>query len=152
MTEKTITARSSFTMQYNPEFPYHLAVVHEDGYVNDKQWSPASNDIENSIYFSEHDGESIGPAVELFGALCGPIYIEGAKLHSHDEYTGTGDTSKNVWMESWNTDALEALDGKSFGFVVEQKFELIDGEWEPKSITYKAAPGGIYKAESTFNY
>jgi len=152
MTEKTITARSLFTMRYDHDFPYHLAVVHDDGYVNDKKWSSASNDVENSIYFSEHDGESIGTAVELFGALCGPLYIPGAKLNTHGEYTGTGDTSKSVWMESWNTDALEALDGKSFGFVVEQKFELIDGQWEPKSITYKAAPGGIYKAESTFNY
>ena len=150
MTEKTITALSSFTMRFNPEFPHHLAAVHNDGYVNDKKWSPARND--QSIYFSEHDGCSIGPAVELWGALCGPLYIEGAKLHAHDEYTGTGDTSKSVWIESCHTDKLESLDGTICHFRVEQKFELIDGEWEPKSITYKAAPGGIYKAESTFNY
>lgn len=152
MTEKTITARSSFTMQYDPEFPYHLAAVHDDGHINADGKLSHQPHKEGSIYFGEHDGESIGPAVELFGALCGPLYIKGAKLHSHDEYTGTGDTSKSVWIESWDTDALKALDGESFRFRVEKKFELIHGQWEPKSITYKAAPGGIYKAESTFNY
>jgi hypothetical protein len=151
MTEKIITARSSFTMRYDHEFPYHLAVVHDDGYVNDKKWSPASNDVENSIYFSEHDGQSIGPAVELLGALCGPLYIPGAKLNTHGEYTGTGDTSKSVWLESSDTDALKALDGKTFAFWVEEKLELIDGEWEPRSITYKVATN-IYKAEQAFNY
>jgi hypothetical protein len=152
MTEKTITARSSFTMRFNPEFPNHLAAVHDDGHMNADGKLSHQPHKEGSIYFGEHDGESIDEAVMLYMALTGPLYIEGAKLHTHSEYTGTGDTSKSVWLESWDTDALEALDGKSFRFVVQKKFELIDGEWEPKSITYKAAPGGIYKAESTFNY
>lgn len=151
MTEKTITALSAFTMRFNPEFPNQLAAVHNDGYVNDKKWSPASNDVENSIYFSEHDGCSIGPAVELWGALCGPLYIKGAKLQTHDEYTGTGDTSKSVWIESSDTDALKAIDGRVCDFMVEQKLELIDGEWEPKSLTYKIKTR-VYYAESTWNY
>ena len=145
MTEKTITALSAFTMRFNPEFPNHLTAVHNDGYVNDKKWSPARND--QSIYFSEHDGCSIGPAVELWGALCGPLYIKGAKLQTHDEYTGTGDTSKNVWIESSDTDALKAFDGTVCRFMVEQKFELIDGEWEPKSATYYMCSKGDFSVE-----
>ena len=151
MTEKTITARSSFTMRYDHEFPNHLAVVHNDGHMNADGKLSHQPHKEGSIYFGEHDGESIGPAVELFGALCGPLYIEGAKLHTHSEYTGTGDTSNSVWVESYNTSALEALNGESFRFVVEKKFELIDGEWEPKSITYKVRTN-VYKAQETFNY
>ena len=152
MTEKTITAQSSFTMRFNPEFPNHLAAVHDDGHMNADGKLSHQPHKEGSIYFGEHDGESIGPAVELFCALCGPLYIEGAKLHTHDEYTGTSDTSKSVWIESCHTDKLEALDGTVCHFRVEKKFELIDGQWEPKFITYKASPRGIYKAESTFNY
>ena len=152
MTEKTITARSSFTMQYDPEFPNHLAAVHDDGHMNADGKLSHQPHKEGSIYFGEHDGESIDEAVRLYMALPGPLYIEGAKLHRHSEYTGTGDTSKSVWIESHNTNALKALDGTTCRFRVEKEFELIDGEWEPKSITYKAAPGGIYKAESTFNY
>lgn len=151
MTEKTITARSSFTMQYDPEFPYHLAAVHDDGHINADGKLSHQPHKEGSIYFGEHDGESIDEAVMLYMALPGPLYIEGAKLHTHSEYTGTGDTSKSVWIESYDTDALEALDGKRLYFNVEQKLELIDGEWEPKSITYKVRTN-IYKAQETFNY
>jgi len=35
--------------------------------------------------------------------------------------------------------------------MVEQKLELIDGEWEPKSLTYKIKTR-VYDAESTWNY
>jgi len=151
MTEKTITAQSSFTMRFNPEFPHHLAAVHDDGHINADGKLSHQPHKEGSIYFGEHDGESIGPAVELFCALCGPLYIEGAKLHTHDEYTGTSDTSKSVWIESSDTDALKAIDGRVCDFMVEQKLELIDGEWEPKSLTYKIKTR-VYDAESTWNY
>ena len=151
MTEKTITARSSFTMQYDPEFSNHLAAVHDDGHMNADGKLSHQPHKEGSIYFGEHDGESIGPAVELFCALCGPLYIEGAKLHTHSEYTGTGDTSKSVWIESYDTDALEALDGKRLYFNVEQKLELIDGEWEQKAMTFKVRTN-VYEAESTTKY
>ena len=151
MTEKTITARSSFTMQYDPEFPNHLAAVHDDGHMNAEGKLSYQPHKEGSIYFGEHDGESIDEAVRLYMALPGPLYIKGAKLHTHSEYTGTGDTSKSVWIESYDTDALEALDGKRLYFNVEQKLELIDGEWEQKAMTFKVRTN-VYEAESTFNY
>lgn len=151
MIEKTIAARSAFTMQYNPKFPSQLAAVHDDGHMNADGKLSHQPHKEGSIYFGEHDGESIGPAVELFCALCGPLYIEGAKLYSHDEYTGTGDSSKSVWIESNKKQALKALDGMRLGFQVEQKFHFVDGQWEPRSITYKVRTG-IYKAQETFNY
>mgnify|MGYP003112547298 FL=1 len=151
MTEKTITARSSFTMQYDPEFPNHLAAVHDDGHINADGKLSHQPHTEGSIYFGAHDGESIDEAVRLYMALPGPLYIEGAKLHSHNEYTGTGDTSKSVWIESYDTDALEALDGKRLYFTAEQKLELIDGEWEQKAMTFKVRTN-VYKAESTTNY
>jgi|TARA_R100000479_G_scaffold135554_1_gene72447 hypothetical protein len=151
MTEKTITARSSFTMQYNPEFPNHLAAVHDDGHMNADGKLSHQPHKEGSIYFGEHDGESIDEAVRLYMALTGPLYIEGAKLHTHNEYTGTGDTSKSVWIESYDTDALEALDGKRLYFNAEQKLELIDGEWEQKAMTFKVRTN-VYEAESTTKY
>lgn len=151
MTEKTITARSSFTMQYDPEFPNHLAAVHDDGHMNADGKLSHQPHKEGSIYFGEHDGESIDEAVRLYMALPGPLYIEGAKLHTHSEYTGTGDTSKSVWIESYDTDALEALDGKRLYFNVEQKLELIDGEWEQKAMTFKVRTN-VYEAESTTKY
>lgn len=151
MTEKTITARSSFTMQYNPEFPNHLAAVHDDGHINADGKLSHQPHKEGSIYFGEHDGESIDEAVRLYMALPGPLYIEGAKLHTHSEYTGTGDTSKSVWIESYDTDALEALDGKRLYFNAEQKLELIDGEWEQKAMTFKVRTN-VYEAESTTKY
>jgi hypothetical protein len=151
MTEKTITARSSFTMQYDPEFPNHLAAVHDDGHINADGKLSHQPHKEGSIYFGEHDGESIDEAVRLYMALPGPLYIEGAKLHTHSEYTGTGDTSKSVWIESYDTDALEALDGKRLYFNVEQKLELIDGEWEQKAMTFKVRTN-VYEAESTTKY
>ena len=151
LTEKTITARSSFTMQYDPEFPYHLAAVHDDGHMNAEGKLSYQPHKEGSIYFGEHDGESIDEAVRLYMALTGPLYIEGAKLHTHSEYTGTGDTSKSVWIESIYSESLEDLDGKILNFTVEQKMALVDECWEPKSITYKVATG-VYTAESTINY
>lgn len=151
MTEKTITARSSFTMRFNPEFPHHLAAVHDDGHMNADGKLSHQPHKEGSIYFGEHDGESIDEAVRLYMALTGPLYIEGAKLHTHSEYTGTGDTSKSVWIESYDTDALEALDGKRLYFTVEQKLELIDGEWEQKAMTFKVRTN-VYEAESTTKY
>ena len=151
MTEKTITARSSFTMQYDPEFPNHLAAVHDDGHINADGKLSHQPHKEGSIYFGEHDGESIDEAVRLYMALPGPLYIEGAKLHTHSEYTGTGDTSKSVWIESYDTDALEALDGKRLYFNAEQKLELIDGEWEQKAMTFKVRTN-VYEAESTTKY
>ena len=147
MTEKTITARSSFTMQYDPESPNHLAAVHDDGYMNADGKLSRQPHKDGSIYFSEHDGTSIIPAVEMFAYLPGPLYIQGAKLHTHNEYTGTGDTSKNVWIESSDTDALKAFDGTVCRFMVEQKFELIDGEWEPKSATYYMCSKGDFSVE-----
>jgi hypothetical protein len=151
MTEKTITARSSFTMQYDPEFPNHLAAVHDDGHMNADGKLSHQPHKEGSIYFGEHDGESIDEAVRLYMALPGPLYIEGAKLHTHSEYTGTGDTSKSVWIESYDADALEALDGKRLHFNAEQKLELIDGKWEQKAMTFKVRTS-VYEAESTTKY
>ncbi len=138
-------------MQYDPEFPNHLAAVHDDGHMNAEGKLSYQPHKEDSIYFGEHDGESIDEAVRLYMALPGPLYIEGAKLHTHSEYTGTGDTSKSVWIESYDTDALEALDGKRLYFNAEQKLELIDGKWEQKAMTFKVRTN-VYEAESTTKY
>lgn len=138
-------------MQYDPEFPNHLAAVHDDGHMNADGKLSHQPHKEGSIYFGEHDGESIDEAVRLYMALPGPLYIEGAKLHTHSEYTGTGDTSKSVWIESYDTDALEALDGKRLYFNAQQKLELIDGEWEQKAMTFKVRTN-VYEAESTTKY
>ena len=128
MDERITQVDSTLHLEYDEKFPYHLAVIHDNGKVFEKK--PLSKEKgEKSIYFHEHDGQSILQVLHLM--VREGILPKGTEVKDNDSaFTGKSDTREAIWFEHYDKEALAALDGYQQNFTFKNIEELRDGEWE----------------------
>ena len=130
-TIKTINCDSILVCHHNlPKLPHILSIHHDNGFIDDISKNG------NQMYFSEHDGSSIMPVLELMREA--EIFPSPCEIKTNDgRFTGKDNTSESIWIEYHDIDALQKLDGYQQLFSVKETYRKTDGEWIPERCVWE---------------